>query len=387
MILKAIKYNRNQDDPNEWWCIEGHGDEFEKWLPLNLINLVVGSNASGKTRMIDAIRQIAELLTGSKKPTEFIYDTASYELRFEDNDKEIYYFLNFKDGKITQEILKENGQEKLNRAEGRLHYAQIKEDLELEISDDLVAVARPDTKQQPFFRSLHEWGKRVTHFQFGGTLGKKIFLRDINRIQVDIDTEIDLRSGDNAIEAFIRGRNHAVFVESIIQDMDRIGYPIDNVDVARLKFVPAYGLNVKEKDLNVMTDQMVMSQGMFRAFSLLVQLNYFLLAQIPSCILIDDIGEGLDYERSKKLIDLIIEKIKNSTIQVIMTTNDRFVMNAVSLAYWNVIQRVKNKSVVYNYINSKQTFDDFAFTALNNFDFFATNFFITGFEEYVNEDG
>jgi len=84
------------------------------------------------------------------------------------------------------------------------------------------------------------------------------------------------------------------------------------------------------------------------------------------------------------LIDLIIEKVKNSTVQMIMTTNDRFVMNNVPLAYWNVIQRMKNKSIIYNYANSKQTFDDFAFTGLNNFDFFATNFFINGFEEYVN---
>ena len=385
MFLKAIKYNRNQDDPNEWWCIEGYGNEFNGWIPLNLINLFVGPNASGKTRMVDAIRQIAVLLAGSQKPSVFIYDTATYELKFEDDGHEVYYFLDFKNGKIIQEILKEDEQEKLNRAEGRLYYEQIGKNLELDISDDSVAVARPDAKQQPFFHNLHEWGKKVAHFQFGGTLGKDTILRDINRIE--LDAAIDLRSGDNAIEAFIRGREDNSFTTTIIDDMDQIGYPIDAIDIAALKYVPAYGLNVKEKDLDTVTDQTIMSQGMFRAFSLLVQLNYFLLAQIPSCILIDDIGEGLDYERSKSLINLIIKKVRNSTVQIIMTTNDRFVMNNISLEYWNVIQRVKNKSIIYNYINSKQTFDDFAFTGLNNFDFFATNFFISGFEEYVDGAG
>jgi AAA15 family ATPase/GTPase len=126
-----------------------------------------------------------------------------------------------------------------------------------------------------------------------------------------------------------------------------------------------------------------MSQGMARAFSLIVQLNYSLMAKIPSCILIDDIGEGLDYDRSRKLIELIIEKAEGSNIQVFMTTNDRFVMNSVPLKYWSVIHREGNKSVFYNYQNSKQTFDDFAFTGLNNFDFFATEFYRQGFEEFI----
>jgi AAA15 family ATPase/GTPase len=130
---------------------------------------------------------------------------------------------------------------------------------------------------------------------------------------------------------------------------------------------------------------MEMSQGMFRALSLLIQLNYSLLKKMPSCILIDDIGEGLDYERSKALIDLIIEKVKGSSVQVIMTTNDQFVMDKVPLEYWSVIQRLENKSIFYNDRNAKQTFDDFVFTGLNNFDFYASEFFIHGFEDYVKD--
>ncbi len=379
MILKAIKYNRNQDNPNERWRIEGAGDEFEKWIPLNPINLVVGPNASGKTRFIDAIRHIGYALDGVNESSIAFIGTASYELKFEDDGHEIYYLIDFKDGKVTQELLKEDGQEKLNRAKGRLYYEQIGEKLDLEISKYSVAAARPDAKQQPFFRSLHEWGKGIVYFQFGGTLGRYTTFKS--------KTGLSLRNGDNAIEAFIQGRRDNQFVTSIINDMAQIGYLIDDVSVAKLRYIPDRGLSVKEQELDMVTDQTIMSQGMFRAFSLLVQLNYLLLAQIPSCILIDDIGEGLDYERSKSLIDLIIKKAQNSTIQIIMTTNDRFVMNNVSLEYWNVIQRVKNKSIIYNYINSKQTFDDFAFTGLNNFDFFATNFFISGFEEYVDGAG
>jgi AAA15 family ATPase/GTPase len=145
--------------------------------------------------------------------------------------------------------------------------------------------------------------------------------------------------------------------------------------------MPVFGLCVQENDLGDITYQTEMSQGMFRALSLLVQLNYALLGKVPSCILIDDIGEGLDYDRSKNLIDLIIAKVKGSSVQVIMTTNDRFVMNKVPLEYWSVIQRVPKKSLFYNYKNSKETFDEYAYSGLSNFDFLATEFYIKGFEK------
>jgi len=65
---------------------------------------------------------------------------------------------------------------------------------------------------------------------------------------------------------------------------------------------------VREADLPGITDQHSMSQGMFRALSIIVQVNYSVLADTPSCILIDDIGEGLDFERSCDLIDVLMSK-------------------------------------------------------------------------------
>ena len=63
-----------------------------------------------------------------------------------------------------------------------------------------------------------------------------------------------------------------------------------------------------------------------------------------------------------------------------MSTNDRFVMNSVDLKYWQVIDRVGSNVSYYNIKNSSQIFEDFKFTGLNNFDFFATDFFKTGFK-------
>ena len=49
-------------------------------------------------------------------------------------------------------------------------------------------------------------------------------------------------------------------------------------------------------------------------------------------------------------------------------------MNEVPLESWTILQRLPGKTTVYNYRNSKRIFDEFRFTGLNNFDFFATDF-------------
>ena len=130
-----------------------------------------------------------------------------------------------------------------------------------------------------------------------------------------------------------------------------------------------------------------MSQGMFRALSLIIQVNYSLLASKPSCILIDDIGEGLDFERSSAMIQLLIDKASSGLVQLVMTTNDQFIMNGVPLEYWLVIERQPGLAKLHNIHNSKQVFEDFKFTGLNNFDFFSTQFYAEGFgsQELVNQ--
>lgn len=61
------------------------------------------------------------------------------------------------------------------------------------------------------------------------------------------------------------------------------------------------------------------------------------------CIVIDDIGERLDYERSCALIELLMSKATTQQVQLIMTTNDRFVMNKVPLEAWTVLHRADRR--------------------------------------------
>ncbi len=117
-----------------------------------------------------------------------------------------------------------------------------------------------------------------------------------------------------------------------------------------------------------------MSQGMFRTLSILAQVNYAMMKHTADCILIDDIGEGLDFERSSVLIELLRDKAKQSRFQLVMSTNDQFVMNQVPLEEWSVLQRHGSRVTVKNYENSKEAFEYFKFVGLSNFAFFEMDF-------------
>ncbi len=172
------------------------------------------------------------------------------------------------------------------------------------------------------------------------------------------------------------------FRQTLIRDMQQLDYDIEEVGVSPLVSIritsnlpgEPVGLYIQEKDLPGITDQYSMSQGMFRALSLLIQVNYSQMTGNSTCILIDDIGEGLDFDRSCRLIDLLREKTKTSKIQLVLSTNDRFVMNRVPLEEWSVLQREANYVRVLNYSNSSHIFEEFKFTGLSNFSFLEMDF-------------
>jgi ABC-type multidrug transport system ATPase subunit len=142
-----------------------------------------------------------------------------------------------------------------------------------------------------------------------------------------------------------------------------------------------YAVYTTETGLEKQVTQRDMSQGMFRAFSVLVQVNYYILCGHKGFVIIDDIGEGLDFSRAKQLVQVLIAKAGDASIQLIMSTNDSFIMNAVDIENWAVLMREGHKISLYNYENSKEIFEEFKFTGLNNFDFYASEFFRSGFED------
>ena len=85
-------------------------------------------------------------------------------------------------------------------------------------------------------------------------------------------------------------------------------------------------------------------------------------------------------------MQLLISKAGEAHIQLIMSTNDSIIMYAVDIEHWAVIMREGHKISLYNYENSKEIFEEFKFTGLNNFDFYASEFFRSGFSDEEPEE-
>jgi hypothetical protein len=249
--------------------------------------------------------------------------------------------------------------------------------------DELAAVSRRDSIQHPFFQPLYDWASNLHHYSFGTEMGKR---RLAVFVKKDKDDELDFdpRDPDKIVATYRKGFDNVgePFRKAIMEDMAAIGYDLEDVGVGAPVSVtikqtlsgPPVGIFVKEKSLSGVTDQIDMSQGMWRALCVLIQINYAEMTGRPSCVLIDDIGEGLDFRRSCALIDLLMQKAKRSAVQLVMATNDRFVMNQVPLEAWSILVRHGGRAKVYNYQNSRERFEQFKLTGLNNFDFFATDF-------------
>jgi hypothetical protein len=173
------------------------------------------------------------------------------------------------------------------------------------------------------------------------------------------------------------------FVQAVERDMIELHYELQGVETLAPESIvllrggvatEVLAIGVRERGVSGVVDQSEMSQGMFRALSILIQVNYSQMAHRANCILIDDIGEGLDFDRSALLIQLLRRKAQESAFQLIMSTNDQFVMNHVPLEEWSVLQREGSHIRVRNHENSKKAFEYFRFVGLSNFSFFEMDF-------------
>jgi len=375
MILESLKYTRSKGLPKEWAIVGCDGNQ----VTFGNINLVVGKNAAGKSRTLTVIKEISGLLSGTLKVSNISYANMSYQLKWVDERNVYEYFLETESHSVKNEKLTLNGESRLER-DKRLIYSESSKKMEpLTIEEHLLSVVLHDPVNYPFLEVLYQWGTTLKLGPFTNQIEKNYILDDISRLKTSF--EVSSSSPVYLLHTFWTGKHlyGKAFVDAVKSSMKMLQYPIEMIDI--MEGTGGYSIFVKEDELDEMTSQTEMSQGMYRALSFVIHLNLAILSKLSVCILVDDLGEGLDFDRSRLLIDLLVKKINDSNIQIFITTNDRYVMNKLPLRFWSVIERYPKKSVFYNYYNSKAIFDDFKFTGLNNFDFLATDFYLKGFGE------
>lgn len=376
MRIKEIEYSEYDGMPNAWVL-----NNFE----LTDINLFVGKNSAGKTRTAKVIFGISQIFAGK---TQKGLDAGKYKVVLENEGNIYLYEILITGGVIIKESLHINSVLKLARDEeglGNIYFEEEQKFLKFKVPRDLIAIAhKQDEIQHPFLAPLISWGESSEMYHFGTDFGRQQLMM-FDQVQSRLESPQDnMQRASNFIEVYLDGyrKFEEKFDRAIIEDMRLLGYNLVDVGCTALPIiVPGmaasfFGLFVQEKDVGFKIFQGAMSQGMYRALALTISLNYSILEKNTNLIVVDDIGEGLDFNRSKSLIELLITKVKMSDIQLIMTTNDQFVMNKVPLEYWSILTRTGTTVSVVNERNSPDEFENFKFIGLNNFDFFASNYFM-----------
>lgn len=356
MILQRLEYSQHENDP-----------EHNPWEVRDLIfdarmNLIVGLNATGKTRVMNVLRNCAAQIAG--KIPRLV--TGSWTLTFETSQKQSFdVYCDIFDGEVREEKITRNGKVLLTRhgESGKIENDQDHETKDYEPPrGKLTLHVRRDKKEYPYLEDLFSWADNYYGYMFAS--------RPPSEVLVGPGAEsAALESLESVPHLLKEALDKGVAAGAIVTDMRSVGYPIKDIAVKKLDPLNALIITVQEENIPREIVQTEISAGMYRALSAVVILNYLLLQETPCTLAVDDIGEGLDFERSVNLIKLLLQKTKESNIQLMLTSNDRHLLNAVDVQSWNILERKGGKVRAFNYANSKEAFDDFAMTGLSNFDF------------------
>jgi hypothetical protein len=293
----------------------------------------------------------------------------------------------FLNQEVVSETLDVDGIRRLTRAAdgtGEIYYQNEDQMISFQIARNAIAIQqRQDVLQHPFVASLAAWARGCQTYQFASAFGANLI--GLTSLQASIaQAEGSLGVGD-LVSAYTRAfmKYREPFDQAVMSDMRLLGYDLLDVgsgDMRELMPVmtvpePVIGMFVVEAGRDVKLPQTGMSQGMYRALALVIHLNAAKFGKQRTLFLIDDIGEGLDFERAASLIDVLVRHSKEAGLQAIMTSNDRFVMNRVPLENWMLLRRTGSVVRAYTVRSSPKEFANFQFLGLSNFDLFTSETF------------
>ena len=336
------------------------------------VNLLVGKNAVGKSRLIKGLSNAVQYIL---QAVDNNYNSSfGATFIFLSGEERIVYHFSYFDGKVALE--------KLLRESSPNHFEPLLErDTEGTIlhgeainppEDKLVLHVRRDTVQYPYFEKIVSWAESVCGHRF-------------NEMDYagDYGTYSSISKFDNNLFDIVKSLPTDA-MERIIKQANALDYPI-------LSIVPVeYGDNLKivyfkERDVQGSLMFLQLSKGMFRALYLLIYMEYLANIKKPSMLLVDDLCEGLDYDRSTRLGRIVFDFCLQHNIQLIASSNDSFLMDVVDLRYWNILQRKGSVIEGINHINHPELFDDFEFTGLSNFDLFSSDYIARHLNDKVDE--
>lgn len=337
---------------NRGWMAE-HLDMFSQ-------NLLVGKNAVGKSTVIRSLSYSASLLSQRRLLDD--QDALFCVLAVEDEHFKSIYRFAWKDAKIHSEhlmVIYDNGERKV-WIERTLDEAIFDGVVVNPPQDKLLINLKRDTVLYPEIESVISWAENVDAFSF-------------NEFDIDGDERLYSRfiKGGNNLYSMVKALSPES-IENVISTAANLGYHLEKIEP--VEFADIKKVMFTENGVGGPLFDFDLSKGMFRTLYLLIYLEYVAQSGKPATLLIDDLCEGLDYDRSTKLGKYVFDYCSENDIQLIATSNDSFLMDVVDLNYWSILQRDGSKVSAINHKNHPELFEDFSFTGLNNFDLLSSDF-------------
>jgi len=218
--LKNVQYGERVGRAKEW-TLDG--------LTLWPINLLVGRNATGKTRSLNILWNLAQTFAPGRT---FRSQNCGYDLFFDNDGSALRYILQIEDGKVTrEEVHAAGGQQLVRGAGGEGEILTETEGKRIRFKppqNELAAVARRDSLQHPFLEPLHEWALGVRHYTFGTQLGKGHIV-----LPLKVAPEPDDRNPEQVVAIFRKGEKEMgpPFTQAILRDMALMHYNLEDIGI------------------------------------------------------------------------------------------------------------------------------------------------------------
>jgi len=366
MRLRSLSYEENLSriDANPWKLDQ---------LFLEKENLIIAKNATGKTRILGVIISFARLIQGQviviNGIPQRINASGSWKASLiGDSDLKVEFSVSVENGVVLHENIVVNGKEKLRRDSFKAEIYSEKTSQWQSISPPgncLVAHIRRDKAEFPFLEYLVSWAEGVRAYSFANT----------SPLLVELPENPTQFMSLNAVPSILDNLSGPQ-VKNVLRQLNTMHYSIEGAasEPAKNSEPSRKIIHLRELGLNIPLKQFEISQGMFRAFSLLVILEHLRSQDGVGCVLVDDLGEGLDFDRSQELAKIIFSEENKSNFQFIATTNDASLINAIPLNDITVCYRSNHEVNCMNHSNAKDQFENWEKLGLNNFDLLSSNF-------------
>lgn len=324
-------------------------------LLLNHQNLVVGMNAVGKSKSVQAIGRAIRFIKGDidSMQGDFICTLLL------ENSYKLEYSFEISGGVVVAEILRRNNELLINR---ELYSAKMYGGTISPPASKLVIQVRRDTMLYPEIEEIIKWAEHTSIFVFSNITTSPNSLSPYT-----ISNEPLLPVMYSSLKDEQR--------RQLLQYLQEMDYAVDRIE----PFERENGsktLLIHENGIDNMMTPFDLSNGMFRVFCVLLFMIYSSTLSDARCMIVDDLGEGLDYMRSTRLGKLMFDYCRKNGIQLIVTSNDSFLMDTISLEYWNILRRTGSRVSSLNCKKDPELFEKFARTGLSNFDMLSSNFVV-----------